>query len=104
MWTVGQFGVVFKGILSRDGTQELVAVKTLKGNPNTYWYLCLVFDVDTPFSGVARILIRGALKVNYGREVPEKFWPEATPTNYDVIIAVSGGRNYIERESSCPAT
>ena len=55
-------------------------------------------------SGVARILTRGVLEVNYGRKAPEKFRPEATPTNYDVIIAVSGGRNYIEREASCPAT
>ena len=44
-----------------------------------------------PTSGVARILIRGVLEVNYGRKAPEKFWPEATPTNYDIITIVSGG-------------
>ena len=56
------------------------------------------------FSGVARVLRRGVLEGNYGREAPEKFRPEATPTNYYVIIAVSGGRNYIEREGSSSAT
>ena len=52
-------------------------------------------------SGVARILIRGVLEVYYGRKAPEKFRPEAIPTNDDVIIAVSGRHNYIERESNC---
>ena len=33
----------------------------------------------------------------------KNFRPEATPTNYSIIIVVSGGRNYIERGGSCPA-
>ena len=58
----------------------------------------------TVISGIARILIRGVLEVNYGRQAPEKFQLEATPTNYDFINVVSRGRNYIEREASCAAS
>ena len=39
-------------------------------------------------SGVARILKQGALEDSHGHKAPEKFWREATPTNYDVLFDV----------------